>query len=233
MGNKLPVFNGRIPTDIVKIILLNVDPFTVRNLARVCKQFWNITKDKAFYLSKLTRDFPEFAMDCDPKECYLCLCMFFSEYKGVLNFVKSNDNILMLFRKDTRFFGKPHVDNVLTNVCYNLGISISWTTSYKRGAPTNDLHIDDKYIDDIRYDLRKYDMFINEERLKAIKKSLTKIDDHEKYKQWKTDKKYNDYCYSEYKAHKQHKQYKKWKKTQKYNDDCSSECKEYKPCRKK
>lgn len=166
MGNKVPVFNGRLPTDIVKIILLYVDPFTVKSLPRVCRQFRNITKDKSFYLSKLARDFPMFIIHCNSKECYICMCKLFAKYTEIYKFIESNELNFTIDRKGWTYeLYKKEMSH--RRIACGLGLKLKTET-----------------LEECVY-LQKSDMTITEERLTIIKDITLPEPEYNRYQKWK------------------------------------------------
>lgn len=175
MGNKHPVFNG-LPKDVVRILLMNVDPFIVRLLPRVCKQFYAITQERSFYPLKLKRDYPTFIVNCDPKECYLCLSIFFNRYKALKEFLCSEKTKTFLIR----LFISKIFENIIVNLGFYIDVEISWKSDAIKKDDYRDKHI--RYV---KYNIEKASMTINEKNLKNIKYSLRPTNHDEKFKKTK------------------------------------------------
>ena len=118
MGYKPFVFNGRIPTDISRIIISHVDRFTVKSLPRVCKQFYNITKEKDFYVNRLAKDYPMFSIStkCNPSDCHFLLSKMFSFYPELLVFLQSKETTITIWRKPR--------DKTLELLCDERGLNL-------------------------------------------------------------------------------------------------------------
>ena len=120
-------FNGRLPTDLVKIILFHVDPYTVRYLPRVCKQFQRIVDKEEFFSTKLYRDFPQIKFHDHHKYRYLVFSwvshcfpdLYVNIFKGKRSFVLKT----------------KYKCNFIIKACHLLNLSVE--ENIIRGPPVN------------------------------------------------------------------------------------------------